>query len=61
MATMSADAVRQFNEQGYYAPIRALTSEEAANLRNRLEAFEADQQRPDRRTTQQAASASYLA
>jgi non-heme Fe2+,alpha-ketoglutarate-dependent halogenase len=41
MATMSADAVRQFKDQGYYAPIRALTSEEAANLRDRLETFEA--------------------
>jgi non-haem Fe2+, alpha-ketoglutarate-dependent halogenase len=40
MATISADAVRQFNDQGYYAPIRALTSEEAANLRDRLEIFE---------------------
>src|SRR5271156_4608964 len=38
---MSADAVRQFNDQGYYAPIRALTCEEAGNLRSRLEAFEA--------------------
>jgi non-haem Fe2+, alpha-ketoglutarate-dependent halogenase len=41
MATISADAVRQFNDQGYCAPIRALTSEEAANLRDRLEIFEA--------------------
>jgi non-heme Fe2+,alpha-ketoglutarate-dependent halogenase len=41
MATIPADAVRQFNDQGYYAPIRALTSDEAANLRNRLEVFEA--------------------
>ena len=40
MVTISADAVRQFNDQGYCAPIRALTSEEAANLRDRLEIFE---------------------
>ena len=39
MVTISADAVRQFNDQGYCAPIRALTSEEAANLRDRLEIF----------------------
>src|SRR5580693_2437871 len=38
---MSADAVRQFNDQGYYAPILALTGDEAARLRRRLEAFEA--------------------
>src|SRR5580692_7865164 len=38
---MSADAVRQFNDQGYYAPILALTGDEAARLRSRLEAFEA--------------------
>ena len=41
MATISADAVRQFDEQGFYAPIRALSDGEAADLRNRLEAFEA--------------------
>ena len=41
MATMSADAVRQFSHQGYYAPIRALTRDQAALLRSRLEAFEA--------------------
>jgi non-haem Fe2+, alpha-ketoglutarate-dependent halogenase len=41
MAIMAADAVRQFKDQGYYAPIRALTSDEAANLRSRLEVFEA--------------------
>src|SRR5271155_2005229 len=38
---MSADAVRQFNDQGYYAPIRAATGDEATRLRSRLEAFEA--------------------
>ena len=41
MAGMSAEVLRQFNEQGYYAPIRALTTGEAANLRKRLEDFEA--------------------
>jgi non-haem Fe2+, alpha-ketoglutarate-dependent halogenase len=41
MAALSADAVRQFNDQGYYAPIRALTTAEAAAMRGRLEAFEA--------------------
>jgi len=41
MAAISAEAVRQFNDQGYYAPIRALTSDGAANLRSLLEAFEA--------------------
>jgi non-haem Fe2+, alpha-ketoglutarate-dependent halogenase len=40
VATMSADAIRQFNDQGYYAPIPALTGDEAALLRSRLEAFE---------------------
>ena len=41
MPKLSADAVRQFNDQGYLAPIRALTSDEAVHLRGRLEAFEA--------------------
>src|SRR5271154_3229233 len=38
---MSADAVRQINDQGYYAPIRAATGAEAARLCSRLETFEA--------------------
>lgn len=37
---LSADAVRQFEEQGYYAPVPALTAEEVAYFRGRLEAFE---------------------
>src|ERR1700722_3855794 len=41
LATISTDAVRQFDEQGFYAPIGALTHGEAADLRDRLEAFEA--------------------
>src|ERR1700733_5196535 len=41
LATISTDAIRQFDEQGFYAPIRALTNDEAADLRDRLEAFEA--------------------
>jgi non-haem Fe2+, alpha-ketoglutarate-dependent halogenase len=41
MGSILADAVRQFHDQGYYAPIRALTSGEAAALRKRLEDFEA--------------------
>ena len=40
MGRMSPDAVRQFKEQGYYAPIRALHTEEAAMLRGRLESLE---------------------
>jgi non-heme Fe2+,alpha-ketoglutarate-dependent halogenase len=42
MGTLSAEAVRQFNDQGYYAPIRALTTGDAGDLRSRLEAFEAN-------------------
>jgi non-haem Fe2+, alpha-ketoglutarate-dependent halogenase len=41
LATISTDAIRQFDAQGFYAPIPALTNGEAADLRNRLEAFEA--------------------
>src|ERR1700733_5841260 len=41
LATISTDAIRQFDEQGFYAPIGALTRGEAADLRDRLEAFEA--------------------
>lgn len=35
-------AVRQYREHGYYAPIRVLSTDEARQLRGRLEAFEAD-------------------
>ncbi len=40
MATISADAVRQFHEHGYWAPVRAFSRDEAAALRHRLELFE---------------------
>jgi non-haem Fe2+, alpha-ketoglutarate-dependent halogenase len=40
LATISTDAIRQFDEQGFYAPIRALSNGEAADLRDRLEAVE---------------------
>jgi non-haem Fe2+, alpha-ketoglutarate-dependent halogenase len=42
MKMLSEAAVRQYNEDGYYAPINVLSSGEAADLRGRLEAFEAD-------------------
>jgi non-haem Fe2+, alpha-ketoglutarate-dependent halogenase len=40
LATIPTDAIRQFDEQGFHAPIRALSNSEAADLRDRLEAFE---------------------
>lgn len=41
MKALSADAVRQYHETGYYAPIRAFSPAEAASYRAKLEAFEA--------------------
>ncbi len=41
MGKLSTEALRQYQDQGYYAPIRALSAEEAASLRQQLEAFEA--------------------
>ncbi len=41
MKALSEAAVRQYVEQGYYAPVRALAPEEAAAIRRRLEAYEA--------------------
>jgi non-haem Fe2+, alpha-ketoglutarate-dependent halogenase len=38
---LTADALRQYHETGVYAPVRALSTEEAAALRRRLEAYEA--------------------
>ena len=40
MKRLPADAVRQYHESGYYAPIRAISTEEAADLRRRLEVHE---------------------
>lgn len=40
MKSLSDAAVRQYNEAGYYAPVRVLSTAEAATLRARLEAFE---------------------
>lgn len=37
---LSEGAVRQYAEQGYYAPLRVLTVSEASALRARLEAYE---------------------
>lgn len=40
MKSLSAEAVRQFEEQGYYAPVRVLTEAETATIRRRLEDHE---------------------
>ena len=41
MPKLSNQALRQYREQGYYAPIRAVPAGDAARFRARLEAFEA--------------------
>jgi hypothetical protein len=40
MRSLSAAAIRQYREDGYYAPVRALTTGEAAVLRRLLEGYE---------------------
>jgi non-heme Fe2+,alpha-ketoglutarate-dependent halogenase len=40
MPSLSAAAIRQYHEDGYYAPVRALATEEAAELRRHLENYE---------------------
>jgi hypothetical protein len=42
MKFLSEDAVRQYRQAGYYAPVKALSTAEAVALRARLERFEAD-------------------
>jgi hypothetical protein len=42
LKTLTEDAVRQYRDTGYLAPVRVLSIEEAAGIRARLEAFEAD-------------------
>lgn len=41
MTALSGDAVRRYHEQGYYAPIRALSSAEAAAIRAQIDGAEA--------------------
>ncbi|MGI9383355.1 MAG: phytanoyl-CoA dioxygenase family protein, partial [Methyloligellaceae bacterium] len=41
--TLSSDAVEQYARDGYYCPIPVLEQDEVADLRGRLEAFEASQ------------------
>lgn len=41
MGSLWAEAIRQFKDQDYYAPIRTLTKDEADTLRGRLESLEA--------------------
>ncbi len=37
---LTPDAVHRYREDGFYAPVRALTQEEAADFRRRFEAYE---------------------
>jgi non-heme Fe2+,alpha-ketoglutarate-dependent halogenase len=41
MKALSADAIKQFQEQGYYAPVPALSGAEATAVRRHLENYEA--------------------
>jgi phytanoyl-CoA dioxygenase PhyH len=41
MKSLSDDAIRQYRELGYYAPVPVLTRAEAGELRHKLEDFEA--------------------
>ena len=41
MKSLSDDAVQQYRELGYYAPVPVLTRTEAGELRRKLETFEA--------------------
>jgi len=41
MKALSAEQVRQYHDQGYLAPLPALTAAEAATVRQRLEEYEA--------------------
>jgi non-heme Fe2+,alpha-ketoglutarate-dependent halogenase len=40
MKSLSAAAIRQYQEHGYYAPVRALSTTEAADVRRHLEDYE---------------------
>ena len=40
MKSLSADALRQYRDAGYYAPVRAISPAEAASTRRHLESYE---------------------
>jgi hypothetical protein len=40
MRSLSAAAVRHYHEHGYYAPVRALSLAEAAEVRHHLKQYE---------------------
>ena len=42
MKQLTPEAVEQYNREGWYAPVPALSSAEAAAIRGKLEAFEAE-------------------
>jgi non-haem Fe2+, alpha-ketoglutarate-dependent halogenase len=42
MKLLSESAVRQYQEQGYYAPVRVMSREDAVALRQALETYESD-------------------
>ena len=42
MKTLTDDAVQQYRETGFLAPIRVLSTADAATIRAKLEAFEAN-------------------
>jgi hypothetical protein len=41
MKVLTQAAIRQYRDEGYYAPIRVMPRQDADALRARLEAFEA--------------------
>ena len=41
MKSLSDTALRQYQEEGYFSPVRVLSTAEAADLRHRLESYEA--------------------
>jgi hypothetical protein len=41
MKSLSDAALRQYQEEGYFSPVRVLSTAEAADLRHRLESYEA--------------------
>ena len=46
LKVLSPEALRQFEDEGYYSPVDVLSAAEARDLRARIEAFEASQGAP---------------
>ena len=61
MKSLTEASVQQYRETGYLAPIRVLSTSDAAQIRAKLETFEAEAGSPRRETPAEIAPPFHLA